>query len=237
MKKTTYIFLLTTITTLFSCSKNDDQTEIETQDFRKSNQEILDSKSFNKKGIQHNRDLEYLLNHLPEDTDTTNIRKYTQQILSEKYQRDHLGDMHIFNSYNDPNEMLNELFERKMINTQLFLLAKIDFKDLNDFEQYDNSIDNFVISRLNKIPELSTIDKEKYINFLSVLKHSFKFWDANSNNSLGRNKSFKIDSFIKELIALAQADSVTNLVSIGGIDLPYTTFDYVQSSYFRFNNF
>jgi len=227
---------------LFSCAKNDDNTEQNQQYIVEDIQQISESKSFNRKGIQHNRDLKYLLDHLPTNTNIQNIRIYTEQILKEKYQQDNLGDLYIFKDYSNPNRMLDELFEKKWISKDLYDLAKNDFRDLNNFENYDYSIDNFINSRIKNAQILEVEDTENYYNFLSVLKHSFHFWNPNSKNNNAtnwnlRSKHIDIDAIIQDIIEIAEADSVTNLISTGGFEIPYTTFDYVQSSYFRFNRF
>ncbi|WP_103070816.1 hypothetical protein [Aquimarina sediminis] len=241
MKNTLYsIVILAVMISFFACSEDRDDV-IADGNKTKSVEKLMKSDSFNEKGILHNDKLRFLLEHLPANTNAENIRQHTEQVIKEyEYLEGGYGDMYIFSDYRNPSNMLQELADRNLISIVLYDLVQKDFKDLSNFDNY-GTIDNFIASRLESMPELNITDKNCYMDYLSVLKHSFMFWNPKGENGASyftgsRQKYIDIFMIIDSLINIAKADSVTNLIPIGGVEIPYTQFDYHQSSFFHFEN-
>ncbi len=196
------------------------------------------SDEFNAAGIAHNESLQYLLENLPSTTNVDNFQENTLAVISDQYTKEQLAQLYWFQDYGSPVSMLEEMSTNGLINNQLYQLAVEVFDALDQFEEGD-SMDAFIEERLASVPRLSPEDHEKYMNFLSVLKHSYHFWDPNGLNgaSFFGNSGGRVQFYdwIKRLIAIAEADAVTTMIDLGGGgEMPYTTFDYVQSGYFHF---
>ncbi|CAM1345284.1 hypothetical protein [Tenacibaculum amylolyticum] len=245
MMKIKNIVLILILICCFSCSQNDG----EIVDFEKGESfektvsdrgyedDVLHSEWFNKTGILHNKNLENLLNSFPKNVNPDNIRKHTAEFLQEKYNRRDVGDMYIFSKYQNASEMLDELFYKNWTEKQVYTIVKKDIEDFKAIEKYDYSLNTFLKTRLENVSKLTKAQQQAYYNFLSVVKHSFNFWSSRLNNNSSRKQIFDY-KFFNRLAELAIADAVVHTVSLGGTGgFEYTTFDYVQSSYFRTTNF
>ncbi|WP_103069753.1 hypothetical protein [Aquimarina sediminis] len=238
MKNTTSISAIILITiSFFSCSKDNEEVLQGNPNSTKSTQEIIASDSFNEIGLKHNEELRYILQNLPKDISKDNVLEKTIKVLSKKYPVENLQKLDWYTDYNNASKMFQELYDKGLMSYDLYEVGLRDFRDLDNFENY-GSIDDFIISRLELTHHLSSKDDQKYKNFLSVLKHSFRFWDPNGENGasylhLSKSHSKHLYDDLRKIVGIAAADSVSNFVTIDGQKIPTSTFDAVQSFFYH----
>lgn len=238
MKNTISISILILIAlNFFSCSKDNEEVVTTHQKTTKSISEIINSDSFNEAGLKHNEELRFILKNLPENTSKDNFVEHTVEILSAKYAKEKLDNLYWYSDYSDPLKMFEELHKKGLMSNDLYEVGLRDFKDLNTFENFD-TVDDFIISRLKLTPHLSAKDYQKYLNFLSVFKHSFKFWNPNQENGISylyttKSSAKHLYDDLRKIVGIAAADSVSNFVTIDGQKIPTTTFDAVQSFFYH----
>ncbi len=232
-----YIIIAISLVSIFSCKENE-----MISDFPETNSGInQESKEFNARGKAHNEELQFLLENLPAKTTAESFRENAIEVLSSRYSEEFLSTIYWYDDYSSPHTMLEELNSKGLISKALYNQTLRDFESLDTFTEKD-SMNDWIEDRLNNLPRLTPVDQQRYLNFLSVLKHSFHFWDPNGLNGAeffgSTSGRIQFYDWIKRLIAIAEADAVTTMIDLGGGGvMPYTTFDVVQSGYFHFRSF
>jgi hypothetical protein len=142
---------------------------------------VGNAQSFDTYGQEHNRMLENILPKLSKDVVASNVFEEVKNIIATNISATEANNLYKFSNYTSPYLMLDELISRKIISTELSTIVKTDLDNTcasTDFK----TIGVYVSKAITLSNRLSSSDKIKYSNFLSTLKHSSYFWDANGGN-------------------------------------------------------
>lgn len=139
------------------------------------------SQNFDEPGIKHNEGLKELLQSFDNSLSKDNVKEKTFEFLKMKMEREEFDKMYKFSDYTNPFNMLKELSETKKISSELFIIVE---KDLNQFQSTNSylEVEKIVNQRLKEERNLNENDERTYLSFLSIAKHSSKFWDINGEN-------------------------------------------------------
>lgn len=137
------------------------------------------AQDFHKIGKEHNDILKNTLIHLStkNDLNKTNGQGYIISYISSNYS----SSYYLFNNYEDPFKMLEELKTKGMISNELYQLI---LTDLNYFKNNEKSITTYTLQRSNANINLSDKEKQAYLAFLSVAYNSYEFWVPEKGDGL-----------------------------------------------------
>lgn len=150
------------------------------------------SQDFDTYGKEHNDALRLILPKIDNSVSAKNVFDATVGIINSTFSKP--VTHYRFKDYSDPLIMLNELLSKGSITDDLYQLVK---KDLNNTFTMDNSIsiDSYVqqTKASKSYNNLVPGDQQKYLAFLSTMKHSSYFWDVSGENGrqyLNSNTTF-----------------------------------------------
>ena len=141
----------------------------------------LYGQSFDEPGIKHNEGLKELLLSFDNTLSKDNVKQKTFDFLKDRMDSEDFENMYIFTDYSDPFKMLNELKINKNISTDLLSIIEKDLNQFNSTINY-NDVEKIVNQKLKENRGLNENDEKIYLSFLSVAKHSSRFWDINGEN-------------------------------------------------------
>ncbi len=141
----------------------------------------INAQNFHTAGQQHNTELTKVLKYL---NNQTKVNKSNVESLVQKYFKAHYPSVAFvtFKDYTNPFAMLTELKKKYRISNELFDLIK---KDLDYIKPHPYEIPSYCLKQSKKVNVLkSDKDKKIYLQFLSVLHHSAKFWNPKEGNGI-----------------------------------------------------
>ncbi len=134
------------------------------------------AQSFDEIGLQHNAELRILLPKLNPNTPANQQETHIRSMMPESMRTAGFG----FSDYSEPKTMISELLQAKLISSTLY-------NDALDFMNAVESASNH--TEVNTIVEYTLLLKSRNMTaqfeaFLSVAKHSAKFWDPAAENGV-----------------------------------------------------
>lgn len=139
------------------------------------------SQNFDEPGIKHNEGLKELLQSFDNSLTKSNVKEKTFDFLKKRMEREEFEKMYKFSDYTNPFNMLKELSLNKKISSELLAIVEKDLNLLQSTKGYLD-VEKIVNQRLNEKRNLNENDEKTYLSFLSVAKHSSRFWDINGEN-------------------------------------------------------
>lgn len=131
---------------------------------------------FDKIGLEHNEQLTVLVKNADKSVTRENVFDISQALINSTFPQYRDTPAYRFADYTSPSKMTDELLSKRMISKELHTQVNKDIVNVSKLTGYV-AVQAYVENAKSNTKTLPVSDHPKYLDFLSVMKHSAYFWD------------------------------------------------------------